>query len=176
MSGYDTLTGIFELNWRKIERYLPHRYNGRLPEDLETVVEELIKNSPYTYLGKNSYGYKIVANDAQIWKLLSGKPADFGNTEEDPELIYNKWKLSREWFNSTDLGKEINPKISAVKVNLFLEHLSYIERKDAGWTPTTQSEKTGHVRSRRGSNTYGNKPCVELNRNLIPILQDQHQK
>ncbi len=173
MSGYSESTGIFELSWRKIERYLPHRYGGHLPEDIESEVEGLIENSPYTYLGKNAYGYKVVANDAQVWELLSGQKANFGHTEEQPEVIYNKWKLSREWFNSTDLGKEINPNIGAVKVNRLLENLSYIERKDGGWAPTEISNKKDLVRSRGTSNAFGNKPSVELSRNLIPILQDQ---
>lgn len=174
MSGYDQSTGIFELHWSKMQRYLRHRCVSEPIMDEEEFVQQLIEKSEHTYLGKNDYGFILVANDAQIWELLSGKVATFGDSETDPELIYKEWvKQPQEWFNSTDLGKEFSKKISAIKVNKYLDKYGYIVRKDGGWIPSKLSIDKGLVRERTSSTKYGNKPCVELHCDLVGLIVDQ---
>lgn len=174
MSGYNQSTGIFELHWSKMQRYLRHRFASESIVDEEEYVQQLIENSEHTYLGKNEYGFILVANDAQIWELLSGKVSTFGSTNVDPELIYKEWlKKPKEWFNATDLGKEFSKKLSAVKVNKSLEKYGYIVRKDGGWIPSKLSIDKGVVRERSSSTRYRNKPCVELHRDLIALIVDQ---
>ena len=170
MSGYNGNTGIFELTWGKASKYLAHR-NEQI-EDEEQYLLELIKNSGYTYLGITPYGFNLVANDAQIWALLSGKEATFGETEESPEDIYQSWKLKRKWFNATELGKEFNPKLSAIKINRSLESLGYIIKKDGGWVPSKDAKNSKLVRKRDGAQAYGNKPCVELHIDLLSLIND----
>ncbi|MFT6834285.1 MAG: hypothetical protein ACJA0H_000313 [Francisellaceae bacterium] len=170
MSGYSSITGIFELTWSKASKYLAHR--NKQIEDEEQYLLELITNSGYTYLGQTAYGYNLVANNAQIWKLLSGEEATFGETDESPEDIYQAWKLNREWFNATELGKEFNPKLSAIKINRSIESLGHIIKTDGGWVPSKNAEKCGLVRKRDSAQAYGNKPCVELNIALLSFIND----
>lgn len=175
MSGFCEKTGIFELSWSKMSRYVLHRFPDGIPDDLEIIVEQLIRSSRYTYLGKTDYGYKLVANDAQIWELLANKPATFGFTNEDPETTYRRWLVSREWFNATELGKELKDPISAVKVNKILERLGFIKREAGGWIPSELAVCRNLVKPRptESAVSFGNqpkKPSVLLHRDLVGEL------
>lgn len=173
MSGYDNETGIFELNWSKAIRYFERRFTDKVsdvPMDIEKAIEHIITSSPFTYLGKNLYGFKLVADDAQIFELLSEEKATWGHSDTNPEDIYQKWRESRVWLNATDLGKELSPKSGAVKVNKILELKGYIERKDGGWVPTVKSIEKDLVVERGSSGAFGNKPCVLLHKNLSTII------
>ncbi|ABM04799.1 hypothetical protein Ping_3102 [Psychromonas ingrahamii 37] len=106
--------------------------------------------------------------------MLSGKSASFGDTDTEPESLYQEWlKKHKEWFNAADLGKEFTTKLSAIKVNKFLEKHGYIVRKDGGWIPSKLSADKRLVRDRNSSTKYGDKPCVELHFDLIPLIVDQ---
>ncbi len=172
MSGFNTETGIFELSWSKMTSYVWHRFPEGIPDDVRSVVERLIQDSPYIYLGKNEHGYKLVANNAQIWELLSNKPATHGFTDEEPEVTYQRWLLSREWFNATDLGKELKITIGAVKVNKILEKLGFIQREQDGWVPSALAASRNLVKPRELAARFGNKPSVLLHRDLIAILTE----
>ena len=197
MSGYNHETGINELNWNKVAKYLEHRLLTRVGEltpfaiealggearyatqadrnelgtRLPELAESLIRESAHTYLGKTPYGFKLVADDAQVWTLLSGKPATFGQSGTKPEEVYARWHAAREWCNATDLGKELDPPRSAVKVNRQLESLGYVSKKDGGWVPTDKALEENVVKERGGAEIYGNKPCVSLSLRLVDMLR-----
>lgn len=174
MSGFCEDSGVFELSWSKMLSYVSHRFpDGISSDDAHSVVENLIKSSRYTFLGKNEYGFKLVANHAQIWELLSNKPATFGFTDEDPEITYQKWLVSREWFNATELGKELKVPLSAVKVNKILENQGLILREQGGWVASAQALSRNLVKPRESTARFGYKPTVLFHRDLIAILMDE---
>lgn len=175
MSGFCEETGVFELSWSKMSRYISHRFPDGIPDDVDAVVEHIIKASRFTYLGRSEYGFKLVANDAQVWELLANKPATFGFTDEEPEITYRRWLISREWFNATELGKELKSHISAVRVNKILERLGFIKREQDGWVPSALAKSRNLVKPRplESSVSFGNqpkKPSVLLHRDLVGEL------
>lgn len=175
MAGYNDKSGIYKFNKHTAKNYLAHRYQESLPDDIEKVIDELIQNYGYRLISKSQYGYMIVANHAQIWEMLSGKPAKFGFTEVEPEVLYQRWLKDRIWFNAGDLGKEICPPISAVKVNRIAAKLGFIQRKEGGWIPTAKGEQCELSKDREVSEKYSSisNPCVWLGRGLIALIQDE---
>lgn len=99
------------------------------------------------------YGIHVVADDADVWEVLSGQPATWGRANPSASAVHAKWSTSREWLNATDLGKLLSPAISAVKVNKALEALGFQTKIDGVWTPSEKA--SGLHKMRQGASAYG---------------------
>jgi hypothetical protein len=53
-------------------------------------------------------------------------------------LIQEYWK-DKDWFNATNIGNQLNPKLSAVQTNKLLEELGFQQRKKKGWVMTDKA-------------------------------------
>lgn len=172
MSGYDTATGIFELNEAKMRRYLRKPIDQAINEPtLSGYCAALFREAGFQVLRKHAYGFDVIADDAQVWEVLSGTPATFGRASPPAAEVYEAWLRNREWFNATDLGKSLEPKIGPAKVNLLLEQIGFQERHDGVWKPTDKA--AGYFQLRAGANVYGNgaKEIPEWHRSTIDVLQ-----
>lgn len=95
MSGFDRDTGIYQLNSSKMQRYLRIKdpsFHGRFIED---ICEELFIKAGFLILNRHPYGFNVVADDADVWEVLSGTPSTFGRSEPSAKTIYANW-LERE--------------------------------------------------------------------------------
>lgn len=91
MSGYDRNTGIFQLNSSKMRHYLrieDPSFHGRFIED---ICEELFIKAGFLVLNRHPYGFNVVADDADVWEVLSGSPSTFGRSEPSAKTIYVNW-------------------------------------------------------------------------------------
>lgn len=109
MSGFDPKTGIFQLNASKMQHYLRIKdpsFHGRFIED---ICEELFIKAGFLILNHHPYGFNVVADDADVWEVLSGKPSTFGRSEIPAKTIY------ANWLESETLRKSQKPKVTTKK-------------------------------------------------------------
>jgi len=52
--------------------------------------------------------------------------------------IHELWK-SKTWFSATDIGKKLNPRLTAIKTNKLLEKFGFQQRKKKGWVMTDKA-------------------------------------
>ena len=121
-------------------------------------------------LRKTPYGIEIVADDADVWQVLSGTPATWGRASPPASAVYARWLATRESFNATALGKEISPPLGPVRVNRLLEDHGYQVKNDGMWAPTPLAE--GFYEMRMGAAVYGNekRQVVLWRRSMIDVL------
>ncbi len=172
MSGYDDETGIFELNESKASRYLRVPKDSTIKaEDWRVYCAELFRRAGFDVLRQTPYGIDLVADDGDVFEVLSGQKATWGRATPSAKVTYEKWQRTREWFNATDLGKELSPKLGPVKVNRLLETLGYQTRSEGVWKPTTAA--SGMYELRDGAQLYGNRDQKILiwHRRVIDVLQ-----
>lgn len=172
MSGYDATTGIFSLNESKMQRYLRRPIDPAIKEvDLSRYCAQLLAQHGIQVLRHTPYGIEVVADDAQIWEILSGQPATFGSANPIATDVYAAWVATREWFNATDLGKELSPQVGAITVNKILESIGFQERSQGAWMPTAKA--TGFFKLRPGTQIFksGNMEIPVWNRTVIDVLQ-----
>jgi hypothetical protein len=99
MSGYDPKTGIFQLNESKMCRYIRGKnYNkGKIWEaGVTEYCAELFRKAGYNVLRLHAYGLDVVADDAQVWEVLSDSPATFGKTSPPATEVYEAWLRNQE--------------------------------------------------------------------------------
>lgn len=80
MSGFDKKTGIFELNESKMAHYL--RVEDKTIEDntLSGFCTELFRRKGFQVIKRTIYGIHVVADDADVWEVLSGQPSTWGRS------------------------------------------------------------------------------------------------
>lgn len=90
MSGYDSKTGIFSLHRSKAVSYLIRNKDLQIKdgEDWSSYCIKLFKNKGFTVIKETIYGIDIVADNAQIWEVLSGEPADWGHAIPSAQDVY----------------------------------------------------------------------------------------
>ena len=100
MSGFDPETGIFELNGDKAIRYLSA--NSILAgKDWRDHCAQLFRDAGFEVLRKTPYGIEVVADDTDVFEVLSGKTATWGSSTPAARDIYTRWLAVREWLNAT---------------------------------------------------------------------------
>ncbi|MDP1770948.1 MAG: hypothetical protein Q8L15_01590 [Methylobacter sp.] len=69
-------------------------------------------------------------------KLEDEEETKFESYEETMRQEY--WE-SKTWFNATDIGDQLNPKLNAIQTNKLLEENGFQQRKKKGWVMTDKA-------------------------------------
>ncbi len=145
MSGYDRQLGIFELTFSKANYYHRKPIDGQIKGDhFMGYVAELLKKDGYEVLKTTGNFLHVKATQAQIWEALSGEEAKPGHPVVYTDLsnIYGK-KDHVQFISPTEIGKIMEPPISAIKVNKLLEKHKLQSKIGPSWRLTTKGEKYG---------------------------------
>ena len=155
-----------------MKHYLRRPIDTAIKEvDLSRYCAQLLAQHGIQVLRHTPYGIEVVADGAQIWEVLSGQPATFGSAVPAATEVYEAWGAAREWFNATDLGKELSPQVGAITVNKILESIGFQERSQGVWKPTKRA--TGYFELRPGAQLFnnGNMEIPVWKRTVIDVLQ-----
>ena len=172
MSGYNKEAGIFTLNESKMQRYLRRPVDRAIKDDsLIGYCAKLFEQHGFTVLRRTPYGIEVIADDAEVWEVLSGEAATFGAADPRPEQVYALWCKKKEWFNVTDLGKELSPSVGGAKVNKMLESIGFQQRSQDAWVPTEKARD--FYKMVEGARIYRShdKQLPMWHRKVIDVLQ-----
>lgn len=172
MSGYDPKSGIFELNWSKANRYWHGPTDPSIHEtDWRRYCAEMFRRAGFEVLRQTPYSIDVVADDADVYEVLSGKEATWGRATPPAKKAYERWQATREWFNPTDLGKALSPPVGPVKVNRLLEEIGYQVKSEGVWKPTPLAAGKYELRSGAQVFKHGDQQVPVWRRCVIDVLQ-----
>lgn len=80
MSGFNNQTGIFELSWSKMDRYLRVEDPSIPFTEIDDYCAELFRRNGFQVIKMTRYGIHVVADDADVWEVLSGTPSTWGRS------------------------------------------------------------------------------------------------
>jgi len=99
--------------------------------------EQALRLTPHAMLAAKAYGFE--GNQA----VLSADKAIKGMTGVSTLLLMGvelKKEVQTLNLTPTEIGKQLNPPLSAIKVNKTLERLGYQEKLGDSWSPTTKGK------------------------------------
>lgn len=59
--------------------------------------------------------------------------------EEHQDWLRQEYWNSKNWFNATDIGSQLNPQLSAAKTNILLEKFGFQQHQGKGWVITDKA-------------------------------------
>jgi hypothetical protein len=178
MSGYDDSTGVFSLTATKALNYLRHNPVKKPIEDWCFFCIKLFTEKGFKVIRETRYGIDVVADDAQVWEVLTGKEATWGHANPKAQEVYEKFLNSKKsqpskslingkFFTVTDIGKYLDPPVSAIKLNKILEEKGYQERINDSWAPKIKESDLYQLQENPRNI---DKPTLLWNKKIIAIL------
>lgn len=178
MSGYDDSTGVFSLTATKALNYLRHHTVKKPIDDWCFFCIKLFTEKGFTVIRETRYGIDVVADDAQVWEVLTGKEATWGQANPKAQEVYEKFLISKtanpskslingKFFTVTDIGKYLDPPLSAIKLNKLLEEKGYQEKVDGSWIPKVKDSSLYQLQENPRNI---DKPKLLWNKKIIAML------
>lgn len=157
MSGFDKNTGWCHFTPKKWNRYY------RKIEGFPTYIDERFRRLNIPFYTDKTGGIHAKCTDGEMWTILSGEPSTF--SAEMP----TEDNLNPEYLTVTDIGINIEPNFSAIKVNKVLVENGYQTKVDGSWRATTKGQKFS-IELEGGRTRDGNQTYLKWRYEIIELL------